>query len=341
MIVVAGEALIDLLPTADRDGQPALRPAIGGSPLNVALGLGRLGRRTAFLGAVSTDAFGAQIMAALQDSRVDTALVMRVARPTPLAVASLSGGEARYAFYDAGTASRGMTLRELAPHPVDATWLHFGSIALAAEPAASTLIARAKTVARSTQSPCLVSYDPNVRPDFATDEAPYRRNLDQAMEVADLIKLSHADLAWMRPGITADGFAREQIVRGASLVVVTRGNEGAEAFTRQHGFAVPAPQVEVADTIGAGDAFMAGLLCALDEAHVRTRTVLAALPKKALLDAISFAACVAAVTCSKQGAVMPWREELQASPSAHARASGHPGQESLDSRLRGNERSEK
>jgi fructokinase len=310
MIVVAGEALIDLLPTADRDGQPALRPAIGGSPLNVALGLGRLGRWTAFLGAVSTDAFGAQIVAALRDSHVDTTLVTRVARPTPLAVASLTDGEARYSFYDAGTASRGVTLRELAPHPADATWLHFGSIALAAEPAASTLIARAKTVARSTQSPCLVSFDPNVRPGFATDEAPYRRNLDQAMEVADLIKLSHADLAWMRPGMTADHFAQEQIAHGAALVVVTRGNEGAETFTRQQGFAVPAPQVDVADTIGAGDAFMAGLLCALDEAKVRTRAALAALPKSALDNAMSFAARIAAIACTKPGAVMPWREVL-------------------------------
>jgi fructokinase len=310
MIVVAGEALIDLLPTADRDGQPALRPAIGGSPLNVALGLGRLGRRTAFLGAVSTDVFGARIVASLRDSRVDTALVKRVARPTPLAVASLTDGEARYSFYDAGTASRGMTLRELAPHPADATWLHFGSIALAAEPAASTLIARAKTVARSTRSPCLVSYDPNVRPGFATDEAPYRRNLDQAMEVADLIKLSHADLAWMRPGMTADEFAREQIIRGALLVVITRGSEGAEAFTRQHGFAVPAPQVDVADTIGAGDAFMAGLLCALDEASVHTRAALAALSQGTLHRSLSFAARFAAVACTKPGAVMPWREEL-------------------------------
>ncbi|MGD9846595.1 MAG: carbohydrate kinase [Variibacter sp.] len=305
MIVVAGEALIDLLPTADRDGRPALRPAIGGSPLNVALGLGRLGRRTAFLGAVSTDAFGAQIIAALRDSGVDTALVTQVARATPLAVASLTDGEARYSFYDAGTASRAMTLRELAPHPPDAAWLHFGSIALAAEPAASTLIARAKTVARSTQSPCLVSYDPNVRPGFAADEALYRRNLDQGMETADLIKLSRADLAWMRPDMSVDRFAREQIARGAALVLVTRGNEGAEAFARHYSVIVPAPQVNVADTIGAGDAFMAGLLCALDEAKVRTRTALAALSRDALCDVVSFATRVAAMACTKPGAAMP------------------------------------
>jgi fructokinase len=310
MIVVAGEALIDLLPTADRDGQPALRPAVGGSPLNVALGLGRLGRPTAFLGAVSNDAFGAQIVAALRDSGVDTALVTRVDRPTPLAVASLTDGEARYSFYDTGTASRGMTLRELAPHPNAATWLHFGSIALAAEPAASTLIARAKTVARSAQSPCLVSYDPNVRPGFAADEALYRRNLDQAMEIADLIKLSDSDLAWLYPETESVEFAEVQMARGAALVVVTRGAEGAEAFTRGLMIEVPAPRVAIADTIGAGDAFMAGLLCALDQAGVQTRAALSSLGQDTLRDAVSFATRVAAVACAKPGAVMPWREEL-------------------------------
>lgn len=307
MIVVAGEALIDLLPTADRDGQPALRPAVGGSPLNVARGLGRLGRQTAFLGAVSTDAFGARIMAALEESRVDTALVTRVDRPTPLAVASLTDGEARYSFYDAGTASRGMTLRELAPHPDAATWLHFGSIALAAEPAASTLIARAKTASRNKAAPCLVSCDPNVRPGFAADEALYRRNLDQAMETADVVKLSRADLAWLHPGMSAETFAAQQ---GAALVVVTRGADGAQAFSRGMTVEAFAPRVTVADTIGAGDAFMAGLLCALDEAKMRTRAALRSLPPDALRDALTFATHAAAVACTRPGAAMPWRDEL-------------------------------
>ncbi|MGE0750454.1 MAG: carbohydrate kinase [Variibacter sp.] len=314
MIVVAGEALIDLLPTTDRDGNAVLRPAIGGAPLNVALGLGRLGRRAAFLGAVSRDGFGERIMAALSESGVATEIVTRVARPTPLAVAAVSEGEARYSFYDAGTASRGMTLRELKPMPGDAAWLHFGSIALAAEPAASTLIACAKTASRRADAPCLISYDPNVRPGFASDETIYRRNLDQAMEIADLIKLSRADLAWLRPGMRAEDFARHELTRRAALVVVTHGENGAQAFTPNGAVTVEAPRVYVADTIGAGDAFMAGLLCALDEAGVRTRATLSALSSAALTHALTFAAHAAAVACTRPGAVMPWRKELPSAP---------------------------
>jgi fructokinase len=310
MIVVAGEALIDLLPTTDRDGNAALRPAIGGSPLNVALGLGRLGCRAAFLGAVSRDSFGERIMAALTESGVATETVTRVVRPTPLAVAAVSDGEARYSFYDAGTASRGMTLRELEPMPGDAAWLHFGSIALAAEPAASTLIARAKTAAQSKATPCLVSYDPNVRPGFASDETVYRRNLDQAMEIADLIKLSRADLAWLRPGMRAEDFAAHALARRAALVVVTQGENGAHAFTGPGRVTAEAPRVDVADTIGAGDAFMAGLLCAFDEVGVRTRAALSALSPESLTNALTFAARAAAIACTRPGAVMPWRKEI-------------------------------
>ncbi len=314
MIVVTGEALIDLLPTVDGEGRPALRALVGGSPLNVALGLGRLGRPAAFLGAVSADGFGDRIMAALAQSGVDAGLVARVPRPTPLAVATLAGDEARYSFYDAGTASRGMTLRELAPLPAAARWLHFGSIALAAEPAASTVLARAKTAARRADAPCLVSFDPNVRADCAPDETAYRRHLAQAMEIADLVKLSHADLAWLHPGLDAEGFAARRLRAGAAVVVVTQGAQGARAFTGTGALAVTAPPVAVADTIGAGDAFTAGLLCALDEAGVHTRPALAALPPQALTDALAFAARAAALACTRKGAAMPRREALATAP---------------------------
>lgn len=208
-----------------------------------------------------------------------------------------------------------MTLREFQPMPDDAAWLHFGSIALAAEPAASTLIARAKTAAQSKTAPCLVSYDPNVRPGFASDETIYRRNLDQAMEVADLIKLSRADLAWLRPGMRAEDFARHELTRRAALVVVTHGEDGAQAFTRKGRVTVEAPRVDVADTIGAGDAFMAGLLCALDERDVQTRAALSALSPEALTHALTFATHAAAVACTRPGAVMPWRKEISVLPN--------------------------
>ena len=122
--------------------------------------------------------------------------------------------------------------------------LHFGSIALAAEPAASTLIARAKT-ARERR---LVCVDPNVRPAFASGKPLYRRNLERAMELGHIVKLSLSDLAWLRPGLAPEGFARERLAAGASLVVVTRGSNGAVACTRNEMSAVAAAPVPVVDT---------------------------------------------------------------------------------------------
>jgi fructokinase len=306
MIVSAGEALMDLLPTADRRGRPAFRAVVGGSPLNVSIALGRLGAPAAFLGAVSTDAFGDRIVSTLQASAVDLSLVTRVDRPTPLAIVTLDAAEARYAFHDSGTAARGMTLRELKALPAETTMLHFGSIALAAEPAASTLIARART-AREQR---LVCVDPNVRPAFAPGKPLYRRNLERAMELGHIVKLSRADLAWLRPGAAPQDFARERLAAGAALVVVTRGLAGATAFTRRGTSEVEGVPVTVVDSIGAGDAFMAGLLAALHQAQVRTPGDLAAVSAERLRDAMAFAARVAAVTCTRPGADPPRRDEL-------------------------------
>ena len=309
-IVSAGEALMDLLPASDAEGRPTLRAVPGGSPFNVAIGLGRLGLPAAFLGAVSEDPFGARIMAALAEAQVDASLVTRVRRPTPLAVAQLEGGEASYSFYDAGTAARGLTLREMKPLPPGATMFHFGSLALAAEPAASSLIARA-TVASAKG---LVAIDLNVRPGFAAKETAYRRFLEAAIATAHLVKASEADLAWLRPGMPPDEFAAERLHAGAALVVLTRGAEGARGFAAAGAVTAPPVPVGVVDTIGAGDAFMAGLLAALYEAGLRSRPAVAGIDRDALSAAMAFAARVAAFTCTRAGADPPWREELAAEP---------------------------
>jgi fructokinase len=315
MIVSAGEALVDLLPTVDRDGEPAFRAAVGGSPFNVAVALGRLGVRAAFLGAVSSDAFGDRILQTLRESGAGAGLVTRVDRPTPLAVATREDADARYAFYDSGTAARGMTLRELKALPDDTTIFHFGSMALAAEPAASTLIARAKAARGDNR---LVSIDPNVRPAIAPSAPDYLRNMEQAMEIADIVKLSRTDLDWLRPGLAPREFARERLEAGAALIVVTGGADGALAFMDQHTCEMPAMAVTVADTIGAGDAFAAGLLAQLATLGVRTHPQLAALTRDELQAALAFATMVAALTCTRAGADPPWKHELVAVMPAKA-----------------------
>jgi fructokinase len=310
MIVCAGEALIDLLPLPEPAGAHAFRAIVGGSPLNVAVALGRLGVSTAFLGAISTDAFGGRIVAALAESGVDLSLVARVDRPTPLAIVALNGDEPRYTFYDTATAARGMTLRELKALPADTAVLHFGSIALAAEPAASTLIARARTAREGR----LICIDPNVRPAFAHDKPFYRRNLERALELGHIVKLSLSDLAWLRPQLAPEEFARERLAAGASLVVVTRGSQGAIACSGTGTSVAAAAPVPVVDTIGAGDAFTAGLLAALMEEGIKAPADLESIRPQQLDTALAFATTVAGATCARAGADPPRKSELAGRP---------------------------
>ena len=306
MIVSAGEALIDLMPAVAADGAMALRPRLGGAPFNVAIALGRLGAPAAMLGAISTDAFGDALVEALEDSNVSTALVTRVARPTPLAIVDLAADEPRYAFYDAGTAARGVTLRELKPLPPEARWLSFGSITLAGDPAASTMIARAA----ASRAERLIAFDPNVRPALAGGAAHYRRNLEAALARADLVKLSAADLAWLRPDQPAETFAAECLAQGAAFVVVTQGENGATGFLPAARVETAGLPVTVADTVGAGDAFMAGLLAALSEGGVTERADLARLDEATVAQALAFANRVAARACTRPGADPPHRSEV-------------------------------
>ena len=224
----------------------------------------------------------------------------------PLAIVGLNGEEPRYTFYDTATAARGMTLRELKALPADTAVLHFGSIALAAEPAASTLIARAKTAREGR----LICVDPNVRPAFGHDKPFYRRNLERALELGHIVKLSLSDLAWLRPQLAPEEFARERLAAGALLVVVTRGPRGAIACNRAGTSVAAAAPVPVVDTIGAGDAFTAGLLAALMDEGIKAPADLEAIRPQQLGRALAFAATVAGATCARAGADPPRKSEL-------------------------------
>jgi fructokinase len=253
-------------------------------------------------------------VATLAQSGVDLSLIARVDRPTSLAIVDLNGDEPRYTFYDTATAARGMTLRELKALPAHTTVLHFGSIALAAEPAASTLIARAKTAREGR----LICVDPNVRPAFAHDQPFYRRNLERALELGHIIKLSLSDLAWLRPQLAPEEFARQRLAAGTLLVVVTRGPQGAIACSSRAGTCVvAAAPVPVVDAIGAGDAFTAGLLAALMDEGIKAPADLESIRPQRLRTALAFGTAVAGATCARAGADPPRRSELAGWP-------GHP-----------------
>lgn len=307
MILCCGEALIDMIPTPTAEGTPAYVPHSGGSVFNTAIALGRLGVETGFLSGVSTDKLGEQLCRDLHASGVATDHLIRSDRLTTLAMVNLTDGHATYSFYDENSAGRMIAPDDLSDLPSSIEALYFGGISLAAEPAADTYAA---LLAREGKER-VVMLDPNIRPDFIADEARFRARLNAMFTRADVVKTSDEDLDWLVPN-ESDTLSQAQVIlaAGASVVLVTRGGEGATAFTKTGQATVPAPSVTVVDTVGAGDTFNAGFLAALSRAGQLSRKSLSEMTPDAFEPALSMAAQVAAVTVSRAGANPPWRSEL-------------------------------
>jgi len=307
MFVVCGEALMDVYTGDATPTGLALDARIGGSPLNVAQGLARLGRPVAFLAGLSTDAFGERLLASLSSEGVDTSLVLRNDAPSTLSVVSVDArGVPRYAFHGTGAADRQLTHDTLPALPSAVRVLQFGSYALAVEPVGSALLA----LAARERTRRLIAYDPNVRLNVEPDVAQWRTLVDRMVSIAHLVKVSDEDLGLLYPEEPPEQVASRWLGAGAALVAVTRGGQGASAWTRTAKADVPTPQVQVIDTVGAGDTFQAALLTWLDEHDALTPETLAALDSKALAALLGFAAKAAAITCSRRGADMPRRAEL-------------------------------
>jgi fructokinase len=301
-VVVAGDAFVDLTSTTALDGGPAYAPHPGGSCLNVAVGLGRLGVPTALLARVSDDGFGGMLRRHLAGSDVSDAYLVACTDQTGLGVADILGGVAGYRFYNEGTADRGLRpehLDGLALPPGAA--LHVGSVALAYEPQAGTLTG----LVRRESGRRLVTLDPNVRPTVIADRAHYLERLAGWVALSDVVKVSDEDLAWLHPGEPVEAVATRWLDAGAALVLVTSGAAGAWARTATAEARVPSPPVEVADTVGAGDAFMAATLAFLWRSGRLTRDGVASLGVGDLEALLDLAVRVAADTCTRSGAEPP------------------------------------
>ncbi len=305
LVLCAGEALIDMLPRISDRGEPAFAPHPGGAVFNTAIALGRLGGRAGFLCGLSRDLFGDRLASALAGSGVAIDLCPRSNRPTTLAFVTLVNGQARYAFYDEGTAMRMMAPADLPdlPGPVAAVFL--GGISLVSEPCGAAFDALAVRAGDR-----VVMLDPNIRPGFIRDEGAYRARLRRLIARADILKVSDEDLAWLAPGQTEPEALSDLRAAGPALVLVTRGAEGAEAHHAGGVLRVPAVPVQVIDTVGAGDTFNAGILAALARAGMLTRPALRALPEAALRDALDLATRAAALTAGRAGADPPWASDL-------------------------------
>ena len=301
-IVVAGEALVDLVPAAD--GTLGAHP--GGGPYNAARTVGRLGQPVAYLGRLSTDRFGRRLRAELVADGVSLTGTTDTDDPTTLALAEVGeAGVARYRFYTAGTSAAGLEpAAALAALPAATAALHVGTLGLVLEPMATALEAAVEAVGDDV----VVLVDPNCRPWAITDEPTYRARLARVVARADVVKVSEEDLAWLEPELPPLDAARRLAAAGSGVVLVTRGADGAVVVAGDRVDAVPAPAVELVDTIGAGDAFGGAFLAWWRRADLGRGDVRR---HDAVIEATRFACLVAARTCERAGAVPPRLAELR------------------------------
>lgn len=306
MIVVCGEALFDVFATGDTAAGVALDGRVGGSPFNVAIGLARLAQPVSFFAALSTDFLGERLLRALREEGVDTASVARVDAPTTLGLVGVdTRGVPSYAFYGEAGADRQLREDALSSLPAGIRALHVGSFSMVVEPIASTL----RALVERERGQALVSYDPNIRRSVEPDLARWRSSLTWLMSRVDLLKVSAEDLSLLMPGVGAQQFAEQALAEGVRLVVVTRSEAGAAAWTALASATVPAVSLPVVDTVGAGDSFQAALLAWLAERDALNADALRGLSARALAEALRFAGSAAAITCSRRGADLPRRDE--------------------------------
>jgi len=306
MILCCGEALIDMLPRRTVEGEEAYAPYVGGAVFNTAIALGRLGVPTGFFSGLSTDLFGQKLSRALEESSVDLSLVRYSSRPTTLAFVHLNNGNASYTFFDENSAGRMLEKSDLPELPDSIDALHFSCISLIPEPCGSTY----ETLMRREHSRRVTMLDPNIRSAFIADRESHLARLRRMIAMADIVKLSDEDLAWFGEVGTHDDIAERWLASGPKLFVVTRGSEGAVGYTREAKAELPAVPVTVADTVGAGDTFNAGILAALRDDGLLAKEALAKLSRAQLEKAMAFAIRISAITVSRPGANPPRRHEI-------------------------------
>src|SRR5271168_3904410 len=305
MILISGEALIDLIPdpaVADR-----YDAVLGGSPFNVAIGLARLGVPTGFVSRLSADPNGESLAAALARAGVDLKFVARDPRPTTLAFVMRGTAQtgSRYSFYIDSTSFDGEWPFP-SEWPAGARHLHVGSFAALGPRHAESVVA-ALTLARDHAT---TSLDPNIRPLVTPDRDAVRAMAERQVALASLVKASEEDLEWLYPGRSVEETLGDWASRGPKFCIATLGGHGAIARLGSERLTVAAPSIDLVDTVGAGDSFMSALLSAMDRDGALGRQD--GPPSREHLQGwLDFAAKASAITCTRKGSDPPTLAEVQ------------------------------
>ena len=311
MFLCSGDSLYDMFlePDGEQSLQVQVNGVAGGSPMNVAVGLARLGHKSAYFSKLSGDIFGQGLTQFLKNNSIDTSLCLPTDRNSTLAfINKQPDGSAEYSFYIDGTADVSINESELPKKlPDQIQVLHFGSYSTAVGDVSVTL----KALAKREKNKRFISYDPNLRLAIEPDVDIWKSTFKDFASCATLIKASDEDIEALAGKNAEENFVADCFSHGASIAYVTRGSEGAGVYTPDGTkFTAVSKPVTVKDTVGAGDTFQAAVLHWMAaENHIGDNGKLTG-----QLDAeasLNFALNAAAVTCSRFGADLPTLADLQ------------------------------
>jgi len=317
MIIVIGEALIDLIESREIKGQ--FQAVVGGANANFALALARRGSQHAFLARISTDRFGGIIRERLLSNNVNLDHAITTDEPTTLAVISVNTqGSPTYNFYTNGTADWGWTNQELPSketlRSLNTKAIEFGCLTMAMEPGNKVIEAWAKEL--STE--LTISHDINIRAALGFDRAKERERVERVNSFSHIIKASDEDIEWLydlEPDSDLTEIINSWIKDTNKIVLLTRGSLGTRIYRNNQTIDVPARKITVVDTVGAGDTFIAHLLGQLEENNYLGENPLhklASLPTEQLAQYVKTAAIAASITCERAGCEPPTLEEVKA-----------------------------
>jgi fructokinase len=312
MILVCGEALADLFVDEGPESGLTARITLGGSPLNVAIGLARLEERAAFCGGISSDRFGVALRRKLESERVALDYVVNSDRLTTISIVTTDcAGQPSYAFHGEGNADRDIGIDTLPRSlPAEVCALTFGSYTLAVAPVADAYLA----LARREAGQRVISVDPNLRPTVTPNLDDWKRRFGAFLSIADIVKASEEDIAAAYgEDAEIDDVVAGWFASGPSVVLVTHGGNGATGYLKSgEKSSVPGKAIDVVDTVGAGDTFHAAILSFLKSSGKLSKERIADLTATELARAVEFAVTAAAITCSRRGADLPRKADVEA-----------------------------
>lgn len=309
VITCMGEILIDFMPIEEHGQTTGFRMYPGGSPLNVAVGVARLGQPVAFAGKAAHDFFGRYLRHYAENQQIDTRFLIDSEALTTLAFVAVEDNEPAFSFYGEGAADTLLTPAELPAAMFEETSaLHVGSISLLRGSTPAAVIHAVEQL----RGKALIQFDPNIRPGLVRDPTAYRMLIGRLAGMVDIFKISAADLGWLMPDLSIEAAAERIQGFGPTLVIVTQGGRGGLALRGAEKIAIPAFTITLADTVGAGDTFNAGVLAGLAERNALSRSALRSLETDELAATLRFASAAAALNCTRPGCNPPTRAEVMA-----------------------------